>query len=78
MTLILRLPPESAYHFSQLQHWTTLPRTSGAYEGSWTFEEKPMEEQYIFCFYWTLGVMRTMPSEVTPAPKSHERSIKMH
>eukprot|EP00913_Durusdinium_trenchii_P003297 g3051.t1 len=61
------LPPESAAQFSQLQHWTTLPRRDSPYVGdAWTFAEKPMEEQYIFCFYWTLGVMRTMPAEVTP------------
>ena len=27
---------------------------------------------YIFCFYWTLGVMRTMPAEVTPVPQMEE------
>lgn len=25
-----------------------------------------ISETYVFCFYWTLGVMRTMPAEVTP------------
>lgn len=28
--------------------------------------ERPGPEQYVFCFYWTLGLMRTMPAEVTP------------
>ena len=28
------------------------------------WSERPKAEAYIFCFYWTLGVMRTMPSEV--------------
>merc|ERR1719379_3351142 len=28
--------------------------------------DAPLREQYIFCVYWTLGVMRTMPSEVYP------------
>lgn len=60
------LPPDSAESFKELNHWTTLPRRDGADQGEWTFEQKPMEEQYIFCFYWTLGVMRTMPAEVTP------------
>lgn len=60
------LPPDSAADFAALPHWTTLSRRDGADQGEWTFEQKPMEEQYIFCFYWTLGVMRTMPAEVTP------------
>eukprot|EP00971_Amphidinium_carterae_P337805 6474825-Amphidinium_carterae.1 len=36
-------------------------------EAAYTWERKPRTEQYIFCFYWTLGVMRTMPSEVAGA-----------
>merc|ERR1719359_229785 len=28
--------------------------------------DAPLREQYIFCMYWTLGVMRTMPAEVYP------------
>jgi len=28
--------------------------------------ERSGAEQYVFCFYWTLGLMRTMPAEVTP------------
>ena len=35
-------------------------------EAEWTYEDKSFSETYIFCFYWTLGVMRTMPAEVTP------------
>ena len=25
-----------------------------------------LSDPQVFCFYWTLGVMRTMPAEVTP------------
>jgi len=32
------------------------------------------EEAYIFCFYWTLGVMRTMPAEVTPVNLAERNS----
>eukprot|EP00913_Durusdinium_trenchii_P034115 g31930.t1 len=47
-------------------------------EEEWTYAQKPFSDSrpyrtsdpkgdvYIFCFYWTLGVMRTMPSEVQP------------
>jgi hypothetical protein len=45
----------------KIRHWTTVPRPDGEL---WT--EQDTFSQYIFCFYWTLGVMRTMPSEVWP------------
>ncbi|CAK0897516.1 unnamed protein product [Prorocentrum cordatum] len=49
-------------------HWTELPRMHSAQDdfGQWTWVERPASEQYVFCFYWILGVMRTMPAEVTP------------
>jgi len=49
-------------------HWTELPRVHSTHDGFgyWTWLEKPASEQYVFCFYWILGVMRTMPAEVTP------------
>jgi len=49
-------------------HWTELPRRHSRHEdyGFWTWVERPASEQYVFCFYWILGVMRTMPAEVTP------------
>ncbi|CAK0867616.1 unnamed protein product [Prorocentrum cordatum] len=49
-------------------HWTELPRKHTAYDdaGEWTWADKSVAEQYVFCFYWILGVMRTMPAEVTP------------
>merc|ERR1719343_568182 len=49
-------------------HWTELPRRHTAYDdvGEWTWVDRPATEQYVFCFYWILGVMRTMPAEVTP------------
>ncbi|CAJ1435061.1 unnamed protein product [Effrenium voratum] len=60
------LPGDSAEKFQQMPHWTTLSRRDGPDQGEWSYEQKPLPEQYIFCFYWTLGVMRTMPAEVTP------------
>mmetsp|Transcript_119150 Transcript_119150/g.219318 ORF Transcript_119150/g.219318 Transcript_119150/m.219318 type:complete len:691 (+) Transcript_119150:1-2073(+) len=48
-------------HWASLPHWTTVEDVKGV---RWI--EAPPGEQYIFCFYWTLGVMRTMPSEVSP------------
>merc|ERR1719236_116654 len=45
-------------------HWTYARRKGGRSIFRWT--ERPQREQYIFCLYWTLGVMRTMPSEVFP------------
>mmetsp|Transcript_43758 Transcript_43758/g.115580 ORF Transcript_43758/g.115580 Transcript_43758/m.115580 type:complete len:796 (-) Transcript_43758:241-2628(-) len=56
-----------ALEWDDMPHWTTVPRSCGT-DGCepWTYAERPIYEQYIFCFYWTLGVMRTMPAEVTP------------
>merc|ERR1719310_1373192 len=57
-------------HDGQLKEarWTELPRVYSSYDaiGEWKWKEKPQSEQYVFCFYWILGVMRTMPAEVTP------------
>jgi CRP-like cAMP-binding protein len=49
-------------------HWTEVPREHSRHDdfGEWRWIDKPPSEQYVFCFYWILGVMRTMPSEVTP------------
>merc|ERR1719343_35970 len=49
-------------------HWTELPRVHSARDdfGQWKWVDRPASEQYVFCFYWILGVMRTMPAEVTP------------
>ncbi|CAK0847567.1 unnamed protein product [Prorocentrum cordatum] len=49
-------------------HWTEVPRMHSPHQDYefWTWVEKPASEQYVFCFYWILGVMRTMPAEVTP------------
>ncbi|CAJ1443455.1 unnamed protein product [Effrenium voratum] len=60
------LPDDTRMAFEALPHWTTVSRTYGLGQASWTYAELPMAETYIFCFYWTLGVMRTMPAEVTP------------
>jgi len=55
---------ESREAYKQLPHWTTTVRCIGDKDIRWVDMDTP--SQYIFCFYWTLGVMRTMPSEVTP------------
>lgn len=47
-------------------HWTTVWRVTEAQADAWRWIDRPMAEKYVFCFYWTLGVMRTMPAEVTP------------
>lgn len=47
-------------------HWTTLTRSFGPGEPQWIWLDRSTSEAYIFCFYWTLGVMRTMPAEVQP------------
>jgi len=49
-------------------HWTELPRRHSPYDdvGQWRWVDREASEQYVFCFYWILGVMRTMPAEVTP------------
>lgn len=38
-------------------------------------EKNPTQDAYIFCFYWTLGVMRTMPAEVTPVNLAERSSV---
>eukprot|EP00397_Hematodinium_sp_SG-2012_P011730 GEMP01011876.1.p1 GENE.GEMP01011876.1~~GEMP01011876.1.p1 ORF type:complete len:530 (+),score=69.58 GEMP01011876.1:388-1977(+) len=37
---------------------------------SWADEDIERSAKYTFCFYWTLGVMRTMPVEVYPVSRS--------
>eukprot|EP00928_Gymnodinium_smaydae_P018566 TRINITY_DN17067_c0_g1_i1.p1 TRINITY_DN17067_c0_g1~~TRINITY_DN17067_c0_g1_i1.p1 ORF type:complete len:692 (+),score=118.83 TRINITY_DN17067_c0_g1_i1:198-2273(+) len=61
------LPAGVQADFRALPHWTTLVRTFGPQNNiTWRWIDRPLTEKYIFCFYWTLGVMRTMPAEVTP------------
>ncbi|CAE7658024.1 eag, partial [Symbiodinium sp. KB8] len=60
------MPQEMAEEFAQVPHWTTIFRTHGPEQEVWRWVDRPTSESYIFCFYWTLGVMRTMPAEVTP------------
>lgn len=60
------LPQSVVDDFAKLPHWTTNPRTYGPGQEMWTYFERSISEQYVFCFYWTLGVMRTMPAEVSP------------
>jgi len=55
---------EAQRDFRGLRHWTTVTR--GAPGEEWSWENRTRTEQYTFCFYWTLGVMRTMPAEVSP------------
>eukprot|EP00930_Biecheleria_cincta_P046109 TRINITY_DN3179_c0_g4_i1.p1 TRINITY_DN3179_c0_g4~~TRINITY_DN3179_c0_g4_i1.p1 ORF type:complete len:719 (-),score=128.41 TRINITY_DN3179_c0_g4_i1:236-2320(-) len=52
--------------FKALPHWTTILRNGSLNEPTWRYLDRSIAENYIFCFYWTLGVMRTMPAEVTP------------
>lgn len=66
-SLITDLMPEKTYEeFLQVPHWTTISRSQGPNQSTWRWIDRPTSESYIFCFYWTLGVMRTMPAEVTP------------
>lgn len=60
------LPDTVAEVFERSPHWTTMQRTHGPNQEPWRWIDRPTSEAYIFCFYWTLGVMRTMPAEVTP------------
>jgi len=63
------LSAEAAEDFAKQRHWTSEVRFTdkrAAGEPGWTWLQKELSDQYIFCFYWTLGVMRTMPSEVQP------------
>jgi len=49
------------------KHWTTeWRRDLGQAEVYFRWLDRPERQQYLFCLYWTLGVMRTMPSEVHP------------
>jgi len=56
-----------------MERWTTVRRghtfvNHAGEERTTTFrwQDRDPGEQYVFCFYWTLGVMRTMPVEVYP------------
>jgi len=58
---------EANEQYEGLPHWTTMERSDGPGSPSWEWAEQPVFTAYALCFYWTLGVMRTMPSEVLPA-----------
>eukprot|EP00927_Polykrikos_kofoidii_P032693 TRINITY_DN2777_c0_g1_i2.p1 TRINITY_DN2777_c0_g1~~TRINITY_DN2777_c0_g1_i2.p1 ORF type:complete len:616 (-),score=110.76 TRINITY_DN2777_c0_g1_i2:36-1622(-) len=63
------LPDETQLDWQELPHWTTVSRTLGPGMEEWTWLDKGHDNimaAYIFCFYWTLGVMRTVPQEATP------------
>eukprot|EP00931_Biecheleriopsis_adriatica_P046893 TRINITY_DN26982_c0_g1_i1.p1 TRINITY_DN26982_c0_g1~~TRINITY_DN26982_c0_g1_i1.p1 ORF type:complete len:691 (+),score=112.11 TRINITY_DN26982_c0_g1_i1:79-2151(+) len=60
------LPNSVSEPFAALPHWTTVARITYTGQEPWSFQDIPYQEQYLFCFYWSLGVMRTMPAEVTP------------
>jgi len=60
------LPDDTRIAFEGLEHWTMVWHKYGVDGEPWRFHDKPIVECYVFCFYWTLGVMRTMPAEVTP------------
>lgn len=58
---------EANEQYEALPHWTTVERSGGPDFPSWKWAKEPVFTAYVFCCYWTLGVMRTMPSEVLPA-----------
>eukprot|EP00927_Polykrikos_kofoidii_P065525 TRINITY_DN61266_c0_g1_i1.p1 TRINITY_DN61266_c0_g1~~TRINITY_DN61266_c0_g1_i1.p1 ORF type:complete len:767 (+),score=142.15 TRINITY_DN61266_c0_g1_i1:65-2365(+) len=60
------LGPKAQEEWLKGPHWTTITRSNGPGEPTWTWLERSSSDAYIFCFYWTLGVMRTMPAEVKP------------
>mmetsp|Transcript_126780 Transcript_126780/g.370586 ORF Transcript_126780/g.370586 Transcript_126780/m.370586 type:complete len:860 (+) Transcript_126780:105-2684(+) len=57
---------EAQQEFADQPHWTTMKHRQGFDGIIWSWNEKENTEAYVFCFYWTLGVMRTMPAEVQP------------
>jgi hypothetical protein len=64
-SLITELLSDDAQEaFQNAPHWTTVTRGSPGNEWNWL--NRTQSDQYIFSFYWTLGVMRTMPAEVQP------------
>lgn len=71
----MTLSEEGMAFWESQKHWTTelqleyVLHNGKAVETNWTWLERDMWEQYIFCCYWTLGVMRTMPAEVQPVNK---------
>jgi len=60
------LPNDVQLSFEASPHWTTLSRSDAPGGATWRWIDKEGPDAYIFCFYWTLGVMRTMPPEVMP------------
>lgn len=63
--LVSGLLPQSSYdYWHKLPHWTTVERKWGT--ETWRWADTDLSAAYTFCCYWTLGVMRTMPAEVTP------------
>lgn len=70
--------PDSLFHDStdapwDNLHWTTILHTQkvsgpdGSEEVvSFRWLDRGEKDSYLFCFYWTFGVMRTMPVEVYP------------
>ena len=71
-----RLPvaADEGQEIRQEDHWTTLARSISVIDQEtgdvvvrhFRWLDRPDSESYMFCFYWTLGVMRTMPTEVYP------------
>lgn len=61
------LSDEAQRAYAEGPHWTTVMRSYGPNDDKyWCWLEQTTMSSYMFCFYWTLGVMRTMPAEVTP------------
>mmetsp|Transcript_100565 Transcript_100565/g.189628 ORF Transcript_100565/g.189628 Transcript_100565/m.189628 type:complete len:792 (+) Transcript_100565:1-2376(+) len=60
------LDPETQRAWKEKPHWVTIVHKTGSGQPGWTWMERETSDAYIFCVYWTLGVMRTMPAEVQP------------
>lgn len=54
--------PNSIFAVDYKDHWTSQVPTGGGLP----MIQRSTIEQYVFSFYWTLGVMRTMPAEIMP------------
>jgi len=65
------LSKETQLDWESMNHWTTFPRSCTLpgpiiCTDTWSWANRTKSDSYFFSFYWTLGVMRTMPAEVQP------------
>lgn len=54
--------PDSIFGVGHVDHWIQKVPSSGGPP----MTNRSTIERYVFSFYWTLGVMRTMPAEISP------------